>query len=118
MKKTFLLCALIFTCCLPAICQSHNKTNISYDYALLHIVDDEDMYMVQYNNASKEVSLWDTLKIDRDKESLSQAKIKCFQYLNKMGYELVSSSSYPFKISHKEDEVKYEYVFRREQERF
>ncbi len=117
MKKTSLLCAFLIVCAFSAFCQNH-KPNTPYDYALLHIVDEEDMYMVQFNNAAKEVSLWDTLHIDRDKESLNQAKVKCFQYLNKLGYELVGSNAFTIKIAAREEEVKYEYVFKKEQDRF
>ena len=79
---------------------------------MLHIVGDQQIFEIEYSNAAGKVNLLDKIKIDTDKESLTQAKYKCFSYLNNQGYELVTSNSFSIELSRSDFAVKYEYVFK------
>ena len=125
MKNYFLIIFLLLLC-VTAICQTSNTPTPEYDYALLRIIVGEEnqvysldrnnpSYILQYSNSGMEIMLKDTLKLGNENVNFTEARFKCFQYLNHQGYELVTSTCYAFNASIGLKK-KYEYVFKRQKQ--
>jgi hypothetical protein len=121
--KKHLLFILLLLPYMAAICQTNNTRTPEYDYAMLRIIMmDEDhlylldrnnpSYIVQYSNTGKEIMLKDTLKLDDEKVNFTEARFRCFIYMNRQGYELATSTCYAYSAS-VGIKKKYEYVFKR-----
>ena len=122
MKKLLVFIILLLPC-IAAMCQTSNTPISEYDYAMLRIIvlNEDHIYLLDGNNPSYFVQysyregnyFKGHSKLDNENVNFAEARFKCFHYLNFQGYELVTSTCYPYQVAFNGLKKRYEYIFKR-----